>query len=97
MVNTWIPFVQELEERIPGFVYYELPTIYEMPTISRTFINEGMRVGIADRDGEAAARVAQAIEQAGGSALALTVDVLVHRRHEEYEVTVPEPAAVKKL
>lgn len=31
------------------------------------------------------------------AALALTVDVLIHRRHEEHESTVPEPAAVKKL
>jgi len=49
MVNTWIPFAQELEEKIPGFIYYELPTIYEMPTISRTFLNEGMRAGIPDQ------------------------------------------------
>jgi hypothetical protein len=49
MVNTWIPFAQKLEEKIPGFIYYELPTIYEMPTISRTFLNEGMRAGIPDQ------------------------------------------------
>jgi hypothetical protein len=30
-------------------MYYELPTIYEMPSISRTFINEGMRAGIPDQ------------------------------------------------
>lgn len=48
-VNTWIPFVQELEEKFPGFIYYELPTIYEMPGFSRTFINEGMRAGIPDQ------------------------------------------------
>ncbi|UCF26993.1 MAG: hypothetical protein JSW42_10110 [Chloroflexota bacterium] len=49
VVNTWIPFAQELEEKIPGFIYYELPTIYEMPAFSRTFINEGMRAGIPDQ------------------------------------------------
>lgn len=49
VVNTWIPFVQELEEKFPGFIYYELPTIYEMPVFSRTFINEGMRAGIPDQ------------------------------------------------
>jgi hypothetical protein len=48
-VNTWIPFAQEIEGRFPGFIYYELPTIYEMPGISRTFINEGMRAGIPDQ------------------------------------------------
>ncbi len=49
VVNTWISFAQELEEKIPGFIYYELPTIYEMPAFSRTFINEGMRAGIPDQ------------------------------------------------
>lgn len=49
VVNTWLPFAQELEQKIPGFIYYELPTIYEMPAFSRTFINEGMRAGIPDQ------------------------------------------------
>lgn len=48
-VNTWIPFAQEVEATTPGFMYYELPTIYEMPAISRTFLNEGMRAGIPDQ------------------------------------------------
>jgi len=48
-VNTWIPFVQEVEAAFPGFVYYELPTIYAMPVLSRTFLNEGMRAGIPDQ------------------------------------------------
>jgi hypothetical protein len=48
-VNTWIPFAQEIEASFPGFIYYELPTIYEMPIVSRTFINEGMRAGIPDQ------------------------------------------------
>ena len=49
IVNTWIPFAQEVEGTYPGFAYYELPTIYEMPAIARTFINEGMRAGIPDQ------------------------------------------------
>jgi hypothetical protein len=49
LVNTWLPFAQQLEEDIPGFVYYELPTIKEMSALSRTFINEGMRAGIPDQ------------------------------------------------
>jgi hypothetical protein len=49
IVNTWIPIAQQLEEDHPGFIYYELPTIYEMPAFSRTFINEGMRAGIPDQ------------------------------------------------
>jgi hypothetical protein len=48
-VNTWIPFAQEIEASFPGFIYYELPTIYEMPLLSRTFVNEGMRAGIPDQ------------------------------------------------
>lgn len=47
-VNTWVPYLQDLEDEFPNFIYYELPTIYEMPVISRTFINEGMRAGIPD-------------------------------------------------
>ena len=49
IVNTWIPFAQEMEASFPGFIYYELPTIYEMPALSRTFLNEGMRAGIPDQ------------------------------------------------
>ncbi|MBS3750351.1 MAG: hypothetical protein KGY39_02475 [Anaerolineales bacterium] len=48
-VNTWVPTAQELERSFPEFVYYELPTIYKLPTLSRTFINEGMRAGIPDQ------------------------------------------------
>jgi hypothetical protein len=48
-VNTWIPAAQELERRFEELVYYELPTIYKLPSISRTFINEGMRAGIPDQ------------------------------------------------
>jgi len=48
IVNTWISTMQEIEAAVPGFIYYELPTIYEMPMLSRTFLNEGMRAGIPD-------------------------------------------------
>lgn len=48
-VNTWLPFAQETEIAFPGFIYYELPTINEMSSLSRTFINEGMRAGIPDQ------------------------------------------------
>jgi hypothetical protein len=49
IVNTWIPTAQEIEASFPGFIYYELPTIYEMTVLSRTFLNEGMRAGIPDQ------------------------------------------------
>ena len=48
VVNIWIPFAQETEAAFPGVVYYELPTVDEMPTLSRMFVNEGMRAGIPD-------------------------------------------------
>ncbi len=48
VVNTWIPYTEALESSTTGLVYYELPTIYQMPMVSRTFINEGMRAGIPD-------------------------------------------------
>lgn len=48
-VNTWIPFIQEVEESHPSFLYYELPTIRSLPALSRSFINEGMRAGIPDQ------------------------------------------------
>lgn len=48
-VNTWIPAAQELERVYTDLVYYELPTIYQLPMLSRTFINEGMRAGIPDQ------------------------------------------------
>ena len=46
IVNTWIPFADKLESSFPELAYYELPTINELPALSRTFINEGMRAGI---------------------------------------------------
>ena len=49
IVNTWIPFAQQTEKDTPGFMYYELPTIYNLPAFARSFINEGMRAGIPDQ------------------------------------------------
>jgi hypothetical protein len=48
IVNTWVPFADTLESSFTEFAYYELPTIDELPALSRTFINEGMRAGIPD-------------------------------------------------
>jgi hypothetical protein len=47
-INTWVPFVQELERTLPDVAYYELPTIWEMAALQRMFLNEGMRAGIPD-------------------------------------------------
>lgn len=47
-VDTWVPFLRQLEGERDGVYYYELPTIQQMNVLSRTFINEGMRAGIPD-------------------------------------------------
>jgi hypothetical protein len=47
-VDTWVPFARQLEESHSRVRYYELPTIQRRNTLSRTFINEGMRAGIPD-------------------------------------------------
>lgn len=46
LVDTWLPFVQQLEQSQQGVCYYELPVIQRMNAVARTFINEGMRAGI---------------------------------------------------
>jgi hypothetical protein len=45
-VDSWVPWIVEMEAKYPGFVYYELPTIENRNIIFQTFINEGMRAGI---------------------------------------------------
>ena len=48
LVDGWVPLARQLEEKLPGVAYYELPVIRSMNALSRTFINEGMRAGIPD-------------------------------------------------
>ncbi len=48
-VNSWLPEARRLEKVYPGVRYYELPTIYQMNVISKTFLNEGMRAGIPNQ------------------------------------------------
>ena len=48
-VNTWIPLLEQIEEKYEGVVYYELPVIRRMNILGRTFINEGMRAGIPNK------------------------------------------------
>ena len=45
-VDSWVPWIVEMEAKYPGFVYYELPTIENRNIVFQTFINEGMRAGI---------------------------------------------------
>jgi hypothetical protein len=46
LVDSWVPLVEQITSSMPQVQFYELPTIYQMNVISRTFINEGMRAGI---------------------------------------------------
>ncbi|KPL23099.1 MAG: hypothetical protein AMJ93_05455 [Anaerolineae bacterium SM23_84] len=48
MIETWVPFLRELEQTLPRVRYYELPTLERFNALSRTVINEGMRAGISD-------------------------------------------------
>jgi hypothetical protein len=45
-VNSWVPWIVEMESKYPRFLYYELPTIENRNIVFQTFINEGMRAGI---------------------------------------------------
>jgi hypothetical protein len=45
-VDSWIPLAKELEQKVSGLYYYELPTIQSRTSIAKWFINEGMRAGI---------------------------------------------------
>lgn len=44
--ETWIPFLDRLENAYPAFGYYELPIINKLNFIARYYIDEGMRAGI---------------------------------------------------
>ena len=47
-VDSWVPWINEMEEKYPGFMYYELPTIENRNIVYQMFINEGMRAGISN-------------------------------------------------
>lgn len=47
-VNGWLPTVQDIEAQNPEVSYLEFPTVWEMTSMRRTFLNEGMRAGIPD-------------------------------------------------
>jgi hypothetical protein len=47
-VNSWLPFVHEIEQTQSGFHYSELPIIKRMNVLAQKFVNEGMRAGIPD-------------------------------------------------
>lgn len=50
LVNTWVPFLDELVSNNPDIDYYELPTIRRMNFIYRSIVNNGMRAGIPSKE-----------------------------------------------
>ena len=47
-VNTWINFFDEISPKYKHLRYYEIPFIYEVNQLKRTFIQSGMRGGIKE-------------------------------------------------
>lgn len=48
-INTWIKVADEVIKNNSKIKFYEVPLIYELGGFSRTWINNGMRVGIQDK------------------------------------------------
>lgn len=48
LIDEWVPFVQQLAREYPELNYYEFPTLPRRGFLYRTFLNEGMRAGIAN-------------------------------------------------
>jgi hypothetical protein len=48
LVDSWVPFLEKLEEARPDTRYYELPVIRDLPGLVQNFIDGGMRAGIPD-------------------------------------------------
>ena len=49
-INTWLPYVDQLENKYENLTYIELPVIYKMNPIGQFMLNEGMRAGIPDQN-----------------------------------------------
>ncbi len=47
-VNTWISAVDEIIKKNSNVAFFEVPLIYELNYLSRSFLNNGMRRGIPD-------------------------------------------------
>jgi hypothetical protein len=52
-VDTWLKEMKRFEEIDPKLHYYELPTIDKLNSLTRWFINSGMRRGIPDKSARA--------------------------------------------
>ena len=52
-INTWLPFVDQLDSEGDAFTYYEFPVVYQMGPLRQFMLNEGMRAGIPDQKARA--------------------------------------------
>ena len=77
-VDTWVPFVKPLVERMPGTEYYEIPTIKRMIAPMRWMINGGMRGGIDDRGARARTITLYLDKEPFKRALAITDENTIH-------------------
>lgn len=50
IINTWITEADKLEASNENFKFYEIPVIYKLNALWRTWINNGMRSGIPDEN-----------------------------------------------
>lgn len=48
-IDTWLPFVSQLENDHQDVAYVELPVIYRMGPLGQWMLNEGMRAGIPNQ------------------------------------------------
>ncbi len=78
LVNSWVPFLQELDARYPEFEYYELPTIRRMNTIYRRFIDGGMRAGIPSTETRCRTITLYIDKKAFNDALGITSEENIH-------------------
>ena len=49
-VDGWVPFVGIMSQEYPTMRFYEFPTLPDSNLVYRTFINEGMRAGIPNKE-----------------------------------------------
>jgi hypothetical protein len=50
IVNTWVPFLEDLVGKMSDLEFYEIPTIRRMNFLYRSIINGGMRAGIPSHE-----------------------------------------------
>jgi hypothetical protein len=71
-VDSWLPWLDGLHQRLPGLEVYELPAIKRRWLPARSFIDGGMRAGIPDL--ETRQRTLTAYTDTGALSRALRID-----------------------